>query len=57
MNTFYTSDRRIWRKWLPENFETEDEIWFVFPTKDSGEAYTVNILTMSLCFHVSAVIS
>ncbi len=36
--TFYTSDRNEWRQWLSENFETKTEIWFVFPTKDSGEA-------------------
>jgi len=35
--TFCTSDRLMWRKWLSENFETKDEIWFVFPSKDSGE--------------------
>lgn len=34
---FYTSDRSEWRKWLSEHFETESEIWFVFPLKDSGE--------------------
>lgn len=34
---FYTSDRQEWRKWLSEHFETEKEIWFVFPVKDSGE--------------------
>lgn len=36
--TFYTSDRNEWRKWLSENFETKSEIWFVFPSKASGEA-------------------
>ena len=35
---FYTSDRRVWREWLAEHFETEDEVWFVFPMKASGEA-------------------
>ena len=35
--TFYTSDRLEWRKWLSENFETKEEIWFVFPTMASGE--------------------
>ena len=35
--TFYTSDRNEWRRWLCENYKTKDEIWFVFPTKDSGE--------------------
>ena len=36
--TFYTADRREWRAWLSEHFETEQEVWFVFPTKASGEA-------------------
>ncbi len=35
---FYTADRGEWRRYLEERFETSDEIWFVFPTKDSGEA-------------------
>ncbi len=30
-------DRREWRGWLEEHFETESEIWFVFPSKSSGE--------------------
>ena len=38
MNTFYTSSRTVWRAWLAEHFEQEQEIWFVFPTKASGEA-------------------
>ena len=37
LNLFYTSSREEWRKWLSENFETQSEIWFVFPTKKSGE--------------------
>ena len=36
--TFYTSDRAEWRRWLSENFETKSEVWFVFPMKESGEA-------------------
>ena len=35
--TFYTAKREEWRAWLSENFESESEIWFVFPTKASGE--------------------
>jgi len=35
--TFYTSDRSEWRKWLSENYQKKQEIWFVFPSKDSGE--------------------
>ena len=37
LNTFYTSEREKWREWLSENFESESEIWFVFPMKNSGE--------------------
>ncbi len=35
--TVYCTDRREWRAWLAEHFETEKEIWFVFPTVASGE--------------------
>lgn len=37
VNTFYTADRAAWRAWLTEHFETEKEIWFVFPMKESDE--------------------
>ena len=37
MNIFKASDRAEWRRWLSEHFETEKEIWFIFPTKASGE--------------------
>ena len=37
METFYTSERAVWRKYLSEHFETDKEIWFVFPMKGSGE--------------------
>lgn len=37
MKTFYTSERQVWREYLVDHFETEKEIWFVFPTKNSGE--------------------
>ncbi len=33
----FCADRRQWREWLSEHFESESEIWFVFPTKASGE--------------------
>ena len=50
--TFYTSERAEWRRWLLENFETESEIWFVFPTKASGEsALSYNdAVEEALCF-------
>lgn len=50
--TFYTSDRSKWRAWLAENFETKNEIWFVFPSKSSGEpALSYNdAVEEALCF-------
>lgn len=36
-NTFFAKSRAEWRKWLMENFKSEKEIWFVFPTLASGE--------------------
>lgn len=33
----FCTDRRQWREWLSEHFETESEIWFVFPSVNSGE--------------------
>ncbi|MBR4656133.1 MAG: YdeI/OmpD-associated family protein [Oscillospiraceae bacterium] len=35
--TIYCTDRQQWREWLSKHFETEQEIWFVFPSVDSGE--------------------
>ena len=36
-NIVFCAERRQWRDWLAEHFETEREAWFVFPTVDSGE--------------------
>ena len=36
-NTVFFSNRSDWRKWLKEHFETESEVWFVFPSVASGE--------------------
>ena len=37
MDTFFTAERSEWRNWLETHFKTEQEIWFVFPVKESGE--------------------
>ena len=37
MELFYTAERIEWRRFLENHFETLDEIWFIFPTKDSDE--------------------
>lgn len=34
---FYASQRSEWRQWLTEHYQTEKEVWFIFPTKASGE--------------------
>ena len=33
----YFTDRKKWRKWLSDHFESEKEVWLVFPSKGSGE--------------------
>lgn len=52
MKTFYTSEREIWREWLAENFETESEIWLVFPMKESGDKSLLynDAVEEALCF-------
>ncbi len=49
---FSCTDRSRWRDWLAEHFESETEIWFVFPTKASGEeGVTYNdAVEEALCF-------
>ena len=37
MKTFYTADRREWRRWLRQNHRKEPEIWLVYYRKDSGK--------------------
>ena len=33
----YVRDRKDWCDWLTANFNTEKEIWLIYPTKDSGK--------------------
>ena len=51
-NIVYYHTREEWRKWLEEHFQTEKEVWFVFPTIDSGEiGVTYNdAVEEALCF-------
>ena len=48
----YFENRNDWRKWLSENFETVDEIWFTFPHKSSNKkSITYNdAVEEALCF-------
>jgi len=34
-NTLYVKNRKEWRDWLNENFQTEKEIWLIYPKKSS----------------------
>lgn len=37
LETQYFTNREDWRIWLENNFETEKEIWLVFPVKSTGK--------------------
>ncbi len=52
METFYTGERSEWRKYLEERFETEKEIWLVYPMKGSGEKSILynDAVEEALCF-------
>lgn len=48
----YFEDRKDWRKWLTDNFDTAHEIWFVFPNKLSGKKSILynDAVEEALCF-------
>ena len=50
--TFKTSKRDEWRRYLAEHFETDEEVWFIFPVNASGEeSLTYNdAVEEALCF-------
>lgn len=52
MEIKYFKNRNDWRKWLADNFETANEIWFVFPNKSSGEKGIIynDAVEEALCF-------
>ena len=50
--TLYIADRNEWRAWLAENYDTEKEIWLIFPKKSTGKpriAYN-DAVEEALCF-------
>ena len=48
----YFESREDWRKWLTDNFDIADEIWFVFPNKSSGKKSVIynDAVEEALCF-------
>ena len=51
-NIKYFENREDWRTWLAKNFDTDNDIWFVFPNKSSGKkGVTYNdAVEEALCF-------
>lgn len=52
LTTKYFSDRYEWRKWLENNFETKDDIWFEYPLKKTGRKRILynDAVEEALCF-------
>ena len=48
----YFENREDWRKWLTDNFDAANEIWFVFPNKSSGKKGIIynDAVEEALCF-------
>lgn len=48
----FAADREVWRRWLEENFETQKEVWLLFPWKSLGkESVSYNdAVEEALCF-------
>jgi len=50
--TLHITNRKDWRKWLREHYNTEKEIWLVYPKKPTGKpriAYN-DAVEEALCF-------
>jgi uncharacterized protein YdeI (YjbR/CyaY-like superfamily) len=52
IKTLYVTNRKDWRKWLEKNFDTEKEIWLVYPKKSSGKIRIIynDAVEEALCF-------
>ncbi|MBB4037855.1 uncharacterized protein YdeI (YjbR/CyaY-like superfamily) [Dysgonomonas hofstadii] len=52
MKTLYVKDREEWRKWLEVSFQTEKEIWLIYPKKSSGKEVILynDAVEEALCF-------
>ena len=52
MKTFYTADRRAWRRWLRANRKNKSEVWLVYYRKGTGKARLAynDAVEEALCF-------
>ena len=50
--TLYVTDRKDWRDWLKQHYETEKEIWLVYPRKATGKPRIEynDVVEEALCF-------
>ncbi len=48
----YFEDRKPWRQWLEENFDTAEEAWLVYPKKITGKKRIIynDAVEEALCF-------
>jgi uncharacterized protein YdeI (YjbR/CyaY-like superfamily) len=52
LKTLYITNRKDWRAWLEKNFDTEKEVWLVYPKKASGKPRILynDAVEEALCF-------
>ncbi len=52
ISTKYFIDRKEWRKWLENNFETKDDVWLEYPLKKTGRERILynDAVEEALCF-------
>ena len=52
LSTQYFTNRDDWRKWLEENYTTQDEIWLAYPKKATGKPRILynDAVEEALCF-------
>lgn len=52
IKTLYVTERKVWRTWLEENFEREDDIWLIYPAKSTGKPRIIynDAVEEALCF-------
>jgi len=52
ITTKYFIDRKEWREWLEENFETENDIWLEYPMKKTNKKRILynDAVEEALCF-------
>jgi uncharacterized protein YdeI (YjbR/CyaY-like superfamily) len=50
--TLYVVDRADWRKWLSAHFQTEPDVWLVYPKKATGKPKILynDAVEVALCF-------